>query len=149
MTNSLILRTGVATTDENVSYFDVSSTFSKILPNNFYKIDDESVKVLNIDRIGSRIRVLRSQNGTTGVHTLGTVLHEQSREFRFSVGIQTSKNVKLDTELYFDPAESVGLGTTSGTGVGNTITFANPGVGKTQIFIKPKQISFRNHGLAK
>ena len=26
--------------------------------------------------------------------------------------------------------------------------FANPGVGKTQIFIKPKQIYFRNHGLA-
>ena len=25
MTNSLILRTGVATTDENVSYFDVSA----------------------------------------------------------------------------------------------------------------------------
>ncbi len=148
VTSSLILRTGVATTDENVSYFDVSGTFSKILPNNFYKIDDESVKVLNIDRIGSRIRVLRAQNGTTGAaHTLGTILHEQSREFRFSAGIQTSKNVKLDTELYFDPAESVGLGTTAGTGVGNTITFANPGAGKTQIFIKPKQIYFPNHGL--
>ena len=66
VTSSLILRTGVATTDENVSSSMLVASFSKILPNNFYKIDDESVKVLNIDRIGSRIRVLRSQNGTTG-----------------------------------------------------------------------------------
>ena len=148
VTNSLILRTGVATTDEGVSFFEVSGAFDKILPNNFYKIDDESVKVLNIDKIGNRIRVLRAQNGTTGAaHSLGTTLQEQSREFRFSAGVGTSKNIKLDTELYFNPAESVGLGTTSGTGVGNTITFADPGAGRTQVFIKPKQIYFKNHEL--
>ena len=122
--------------------------FSKILPNNFYKIDDESVKVLNIDRIGSRIRVLRAKTAQLVLHTLSEPFFMSNRENLGSVlGFKPPKMSNLTPNFTLIP-ESVGLGTTSGTGVGNTITFANPGVGKTQIFIKPKQIYFRNHGLA-
>jgi len=38
----------------------------------------------------------------------------------------------------------VGVGT---VGAGSTITFSNPGVGVTQMFVPTKQIYLPNHGL--
>ena len=34
-----------------------------------------------------------------------------------------------------------------GTGIGNTITFSNPGVGLTQVFVGPQEIYYPSHGL--
>ena len=43
--------------------------------------------------------------------------------------------------------ESVGIGTTTGNGVGTVVTFRNPGVECTSIFIQPQPIFYENHGL--
>ena len=40
-----------------------------------------------------------------------------------------------------------GVGTISGVGIGSTLTFSNPGVGITQIFIPTRTIYFPNHNL--
>ena len=138
VTSSLILRTGVATTDENVSYFDVSGTFSKILPNNFYKIDDEVVKILNADGIGSRIRVLRAQNGTTGAaHSLGTVLHDNRENLGSVLGFKPPKmsNLTLNFTL---TAKVLVLGQLLELEL-EIRSLLQSWSGKTQIFIKPSK----------
>ena len=63
-------------------------------------------------------------------HSNRTLLREDSRKFTINVGsITTEKYFNVNEEFYFDPSESVGVGTTSGNGVGTVVTFRNPGVG--------------------
>ena len=108
----------------------------------------EQVKVLNIDSETSRIRVLRGHNNTVSfAYTAQTNLLEIPRKFNVSVGLNTTYNFPINRELYFDPSESVGVGTNLGIGAGSTITFANPGVGNTQVFVPTRQIFIPNHGL--
>ena len=94
-------------------------------------IGTETVKVLNIDADSKRIRVVREQNGTVGSsYTTGTALIGDPRKFTINVGsTKTDKSFRLNEELYFEPEESVGIGTTTGNGVGTVVTFRNPGVG--------------------
>ena len=112
-------------------------------------IGTETVKVLNIDADSKRIRVVREQNGTVGSsYTTGTALIGDPRKFTINVGsTKTDKSFRLNEELYFEPAESVGIGTTTGNGVGTVVTFRNPGVGATSVFIQPQAIFYKNHGL--
>ena len=56
-------------------------------------------------------------------------------------------NHKLNKELYFNPVESLGIGTTAGPGISTTLIFSNPGVGATQISIPTKSIYIPNHKL--
>jgi hypothetical protein len=150
-TNILNLSVGVGSTAYTgiVTYFNVRGNLS-IRENDIYKILDEEVKVLNVDRDNSRIRVLRNQNNTvSGFSTfpVGIALTEKPRKFSIKTGIQTSYQYKLNKKYYLNPAESVGLGTTSGTGVGSTLSFSNPGAGITQIFIPTKTIYIPGHQL--
>lgn len=109
----------------------------------------ERVKVLNIDKISSRLRVVRSINNVVGVsHTISTIINEVQRKFTVNVGYRTTFNGKVNREYYFDPKESVGLGATSGVGIGTTIFFSNPGAGLTQIFIPTQSLYLPNHKLS-
>ena len=130
-------------------YVDGALEFPFIRPNDILGIGTEKVKVLNIDEESKRIRVLREQEGTVGsAHTNRTVLIGDSMKFTINVGsTKTEKSFRLNEELYFEPAESVGIGTTTGNGVGTVVTFRNPGVGATSIFIQPQAIFYENHGL--
>ena len=121
--------------------------FPFIRPNDILGIGTEKVKVLNIDEQTQRIRVLREQEGTVGsAHTNKSVLTQDSRKFTINVGsITTEKYFRVNEELYFEPIEAVGIGTTTGNGVGTLVTFRNPGVGKSTIFIDPQAIYYRNH----
>ena len=81
----------------------------------------EEVKILNIDAASSRIRVLRNQNdldlgdGVVGaIHTATTVVEEDPRKFKIDVGFTTEFDNQIDLEYYFNPVESVGVGTTAG-----------------------------------
>jgi hypothetical protein len=134
-----------------VTYISVSGTFEypSIKENDILGIGTEKVKVLNIDKPNSRLRILREQESTVGsAHTRSTKIYEDSSKFIVNVGsIKTTRIFKVNRELYFDPSESVGIGTTLGTGVGNTITFSNPGAGITQVFVSPQRIYYPNHGL--
>ena len=141
---------GVVSATGIVTYFNVfgSLTYPFIRENDVFQINSEKVKILNIDRDNSRIRVLRSYSGTSGQsHKASDILYEDSRKFTFDSGIQTSYNFNLNKTLYFNPIESLGLGTSYGVGIGTTISFSNPGVGITQIFIPTKALYFPNHQL--
>jgi len=147
-----VLRDDVAnvSTTGIVTYFSVfgSLTYPYIRENDVFQINSEKIKVLNVDRESSRIRVLRSYDGSVGQgHTASDVLYEDSRKFRFNSGINTGYNFSLNKTLYFNPQESLALGTTYGVGIGTTLRFSNPGVGITQIFVPTKSLYFANHQL--
>ena len=49
--------------------------------------------------------------------------------------------------MYFDPRETVGLGTIAGVGIGSTLIFANPGAGISNINIPTKALYLPDHRL--
>ena len=50
----------------------------------------------------------------TGVaHTIRTTIEEDPRKFKIDVGFNTDFNNQIDVEYYFNPVESVGVGTTA------------------------------------
>ena len=115
----------------------------------------EEVKVLLVDSISNRLRVLRNQNDTTSpevdatgfAHSIRTNIEERPRKFTIDVGFETSFNKKIDKEYYFHPRESLGLGTTDGVGIGTTVVFENPGGGVTKLFVPSRHIYLPNHKL--
>jgi len=151
--NKLVLYVGVGSAQHTgiVTYFNVSGNlqYPIIRENDIYQIGDEQVKILNIDRQASRIRVIRNQNGTIGLtsYSAGFALTERSNKLQFNFGISTSYNFDIDREIYFDPKESIGLGTVSGVGIVSTLYFSNIGVGITQLTIPTQSIYIKNHNL--
>jgi len=131
-----------------VTFFKVTGDLSpfKIRENDILMTGDEKLKVLNVDKINSRIRVLREAEGTTGSsHTIGKFIYEVPRKFTVNSGFKTDYSYRQNEQIYFNPVNVVGLGTTAGVGIGTTITFVNPGVGATQKFIQTKALYIRNH----
>jgi len=151
--NILSLNIGVGSAQYTgiVTYFGVDGdlNYPNIRENDIYQINDEEIKVLSVDRLNSRIQVLRNQNGTSGLTTYsaGIGLTEKTKRFTVNFGISTSYNFNLDRELYFNPIESVGVGTTSGVGIVSTLYFSNPGAGITQLAIPTRAIYLPNHNL--
>ncbi|MGA1047822.1 MAG: hypothetical protein ACO3UU_07415, partial [Minisyncoccia bacterium] len=136
--------TGVST------YINVSgnldSSYTKV--NDIFLIGNEKVKVLDVDKKSSRIWVLREIDGTVGsAHSFTDLLYELPRRFSINVDNSTLYSNKVNKEIYFNPSESIGIGTISGIGVGTTLTFSNPGVGRSTIFVKTKTLYIPNHNL--
>jgi hypothetical protein len=153
-TNTFSLTAGVGTTGATgiVTYFSLAGELNPftgvIRENDVLGIGTEQIKVLNVDTRASRIRVRRAINGTVGsAHTATTVLYERSRKFKINAGFSSQFDYKVNREIYFNPIDAVGLGTTSGIGIGVTLIFSNPGTGITQIFIPTKSIYISNHQL--
>ena len=90
----MVLRAGVGTTGATglTTYFDIYGVgLDNIKENDVFKVEDEKVKVLNIDKVSSRIRVLREVLGTTGAaHTATTIFYEDPRKFTANVGFNTT-----------------------------------------------------------
>ena len=151
--NELVLSSGISSDSVTgiVTYFDVYGRldYPYIRENDFLKLNDETVKVLNVDKQSSRVRVLRAQNGSVGsAHSGTTLISELPRKFNFNSQVNTTLfEYKSDKEIYFYPSESVALGTVSGVGIGTTISFSNPGVGATSLFIPTRSIYLPNHQL--
>jgi hypothetical protein len=134
-----------------VTYFSVNGNlnYPNIIENDILGIGTEKVKVLNIYKNSSKIRVLREFDNTVGSsHSLSDSLVELSRKFYFNHDVDTYHNYKINKDYYIIPSESVGIGTTYGIGIGHTITFTNTGVGITQVFIPTKSIYIEKHGLS-
>ncbi len=154
-TESYSLSVGVGTTGATgmTTYFYVSGEldYPSLRPNDILGIGTEKVKVLNIDKRSSRLRVLREQRGTehSGLaYTSAEVLWEDPRKFSINVGsLKTTKSLPINNQLYFNPAESIGVGTATGVGIGTTVTFSNPGAGVTQRFVPKQSIYYPDHGL--
>jgi hypothetical protein len=152
-TSSFILSKNVSdvTVTGIITYFDIYGDLSypNIKENDILSVEDEKIKVLNLDTNSSRIRVQRQFDGTVGSsHSASTLITENSRKFIFKSQIPNTQNLyNLNKEFYFDPKESIGIGTISGVGVGVTLSFSNPGIGISQIFIPTKTIYLPNHNL--
>ena len=146
--NVLFLSSGVPDTSVTgiVTYFDVYGPLSypNITTNDVYSIRDEKIKILEVDKISSRIKVYRAYDGTVGLaYTTGESLTENTRKFYINLPQNNStNNLKTNKEYYFTPSESVGLGT---IGVGSTLTIANPGIGASQVFAPIRSIYIPNH----
>ena len=152
VTNNLTLISSIGNVNSTgiITYFSVSGNLDSnyVRENDILGIGTEKVKILNIDLNSSRIRVLRQINNTVGSsHTASSLLYENSRKMTTNVGITSTFNYKVNKEIYFNPEESLGLGTIFGVGIGLTIFFSNPGVGLTNIFIPTKSIYIPNHKL--
>lgn len=133
-----------------VTYISVRGdlAFSKVRENDIYSINDEKVKVLNVDTLSSRLRILREVSGTIGTsHSTTTVLYEQSRKLLVNSGFKTDYVYRTNKEIYFNPTDSVAIGTDSSVGAGYTLSFSNPGSGKTELFIPTGTIYLPNHEL--
>ena len=110
----------------------LSNDVFKIKRGNFY----EEIKILNIDSFNSRLRVQREINGTIGTsYSAGTKLDELPRKFIIQNNdFQNTKIGKFNSQFYFNPQQSVGVG------IGTTISVSNPGAGSTQRFIAGNRI---------
>ena len=123
-----------------ITYFEVSGNLSypHIKENDILLLDSEKVKVLNIDEKLSRIRVLRCIDGTTGTsHPVSSELIEQSKKILINSKSTRLNNSKINKEIYFNPSESVALGT---IGEGTTLSPSN-------VFVPLKSIYIENHNL--
>ena len=133
-----------------VTYFSVTGNLNQtnVRENDIFTASTEKIKILNVDPLNSRIRVLRQIDGTVGIsHTATEILYANPRKLKITTGITTSYDYKLNRQIYFDPLDSVGLGTIAGVGIGTTLTMSNPGAGITQIFVPTKTIYIPNHKL--
>ena len=154
-TNSLSL-VGLGTTSSGigsdgvtgiVTFVNVGGDLRNTIPNDILSIGTENVKVLNVDREQSRLRILRSLNNVSTAHAEASIFKELPREFSIKTNQNLKKVLKRNKEIYFNPVDSVALGSTSGVGIGTTITFSNPGAGVTQIFVPTKTIYIKDHNL--
>ena len=138
---------GVGTTGITgiVTYFSVRNadfSFPNLRANDILSVNSEKVRVLETDENASRIKVLREIDGTTGVeHGVGSILTIDSKILSFSLRIPDS-NERFNKEIYFNPVESIGIGTLSTVGSGTTLFFSNPGTGKTTFTFLPDQYTY-------
>ena len=97
-----------------VTHFNLTGNlnYPNIRENDILEIGTEQVRVLNVDKRLSRVRVERSVNGVVGVgHTVGTSATITQRKISISAGFKTDIDYRVNKEIYFNPVESVGLGT--------------------------------------
>ena len=133
-----------------VTFVHVSNTnFDRIKENDVIQINQERVKVLNVDSLSGRLRIIREFDGTTSaIHTVGTAATIDQRRFEFKSDYDNSFKFRTNKEYYFDPQESVALSPGYGNpGTGSTIAFEVPGAGGTSIYIKPQAIYLKDHDL--
>ena len=131
-----------------VTFINVTGdlNYPNVRENDILEIGTEQVRVLNVDSRLSRLRVRRSVNGVVGVsHTVGTGVTSLQRKMTISAGFKTDFAYRTNKQIYFDPSETVGLGSTAGVGIGSTIFFSNPGTGATSINIPTKTLFFKDH----
>ena len=152
-TDNFITTLGIGTVGVTglTTYFYLSGIleFPYVRENDILRIGaQEQVKVLNVDSPSGRIRVLREYNSTvSSAYSATTVLFEDPRKFTINTGFRTDYAYSTNREIYFDPRESVGLGTIASVGIGTTITFSLTGVGATQVFVPYQSIYLPNHNL--
>lgn len=149
--NSYTLNSGIATNSGICTYINVSANLNiqTVRENDLYRLNTEIVKVLMIDNENSRLKILRGQENTAGIvsHNSGSRLTEISKKIFVNLNIENNYDSKLNKELYFDPSESLGIGTTSGPGITRTLNFTNPGSGKSVLDIPTQTIYIKNHKL--
>ena len=152
-TSRFLLNVGLGTTGVTgiVTSIDLAGDFSSrnINSNDILGISTERMLVLNVDNVNGKVRVQREFDGVLGTaHSAGNVVTSLNRSISFNIGINTNIITNVNTPLYFNPVESVSLGSTTGVGVGNTIvyTLRVSGNGISSTFVPTQQIFLQEHG---
>ena len=122
-----------------VTQFNVVGNLSadRIRENDILQIDSEKVKVLNVHKTQSKLRVLREYDNTVGAaHSMFSNLSELSR--KLTILSNESCKLKSNKEFYFSPSQSLGLGSGSATLVSTE---------DGDLYVPPKSIYLKDHGL--
>lgn len=121
-------------------------SYPAVQVNDIYRIDNELIKILEVDQSLAKVKILRSYNGTYGAaHSEGSPMVEVPRKFTLNVGYNTSISYNIDRDIYFNPKESLGKGI--GVGIGTTVYFSHIGYGVTSKIIPFQSIYLKNHTL--
>jgi len=143
---------GTPTTTGVTTYITVASgvLFSPLIDeNDVLIIGSEKMKVLSVDLKSSRIRVLRNYKSTVGTaYSASTSFSVVPRKFFIDGYLINELNIgRYDREYYFNPVESVGIGSTHGPGVTTSIYITNSGLGNTTLLVPTRSIYIENHEL--
>ena len=149
-TSFLKLSTGIGTTAATgiVTSISVSGDLSpnSVSANDVLGITTERFLVLNIDDVNGKIRVKRQFDGVLGTaHTSASLVTNLNRTISFNIGIKTDIQTRVNIPYYFNPSESVAIGTAVGVGIGSTVRYSYRvvGGGTTEIFIPTQNISYK------
>ena len=130
----------------NILWVGVTGNLSypTIRENDFYESENEIVKVLNVDKNNSRIRISREQFGTSGITTFtsGMLLTEKPRKFKTTIGIQTNYQYKSNYQKYFQK-DVASYGT---SGITSTITIESKNYESKNVEARLGSIFIPNHG---
>ena len=115
-TSFLLLNTGIGTTAATGMVMDISVTGNlsqnAITPNDVLGINTERLLVLNIDDVNDTVRVKREFDGVLGTaHTSTSLITSLNRNITFNLGINTDIQTRVNVPYYFNPTESVAIGT--------------------------------------
>ena len=83
----------------------------------------------------------------SAAHTVTSFFFQDQRRLTVNAGFNTTYSSNRNRQIYFNPSETVGLGTTAGVGIGSTLSFSNPGAGISEIFIQTKALYIPGHDL--
>ena len=124
-------------------------SFDRVRENDVFQVNQEKFKVLNVDKLSGRLRILREFYGSSSsIHTVGAAATLMQRQFFFNSDYDNSFKFRSNKEYYFNPSESVGLSDSYvNPGSGTTVFFSSPGAGATSVYIKPKSLYLKDHGL--
>jgi len=141
--NTLILSNNIGNSFSTgiTTYINVVGDLSypKIIVNDIIQIENEQLKVLEVDKKVSRLRVLRGVNSTTIVsHSAGIGITERSRKLLYNSGPYSERK---EREIYFNPKESLGVG------LGTTAIIKNPGANSPTVYIDAKKIYLNSNQL--
>ena len=152
-TSFLILNTGIGNTSATgiVTNIAVSGNLqpSNVAPNDVIGISTERMLVLNVDQINNKLRVQREFDGVLGTAHSGTSLVTVlNRTINFNIGINTNLLTERNVPYYFNPSETLALGSTTGVGIGSTVSYSYRvvGGGTTTRFIPTQNLYLPDHG---
>jgi hypothetical protein len=110
------------------------------------QVGDEQMKVIGHDRLNQKITFLRAQNGRTGTaHTDRAEIIRRENKFTYEIEKPIDVATPINESLFFDPLNSVGVGLTSGVGIGTTVSFVGAGNISTTTNIPIKSIRLPGH----
>jgi hypothetical protein len=98
--------------------------YPNLTVNSLFDNNGEIVKVLDINKEKSTIKIERNQESTVGIKTtqVGLTITENPTKFVIDFGISTSNyQFNRNKQVYFDAEKYVGLGTEYGVGIKSTV----------------------------
>ena len=152
-TSFLILNTGIGTTGSTgiITSLSVSGNLTQlnIESNDIIGISSEQMLVLNIDTLNNKVRVKREYDGVVGTAHSGTsLITVLNRIIQYNIGVSTNLITNRNIPYYFNPSETLALGSTAGVGIGSTINYSYKvvGGGSTSRFIPTQTAYLPDHG---